>query len=109
MRLFDLWRWRQFWGRDWRGKTRTVREWLTGDVIPYLSITTAPSCPLHCACCPWETFARVCKERNIGMMSMKTFSAILEHTPPWVMLDFAGFSESTLNPLMPDMALLAHH
>lgn len=108
MRVFDLWRWRQFQTRDWRGKICSVVERLTGYRLPTISVSIMPSCPLHCKCCPWETYQAACASQ--GMMDalcLEDFKAILWHIPKYVLIEFCGASESLMSSETPDMILWA--
>jgi len=108
MRSLNAWKWRQFWGRDARGKLRNVYEWLTSTRLPYVSFTLDPACPLRCNCCPWQSFSEAGKQLRMSRMSLDDFKHILSNIPRWVLIDFSGFGESATNPAMPDMLLWAY-
>ena len=81
-----------------------------------LEITTRIGCPLACTFCPQETLVSAhssntspgSPDRQTRMMSIDVFQKIVDSLPPYVRIDFSGFSEPFSNPNCGEFLLYAN-
>ena len=99
---------RQFLRRDTRGKIRTIREWINGSFDGTLTFTTHGPCPVKCNCCPWEVYRKATSQFQSQMLSFNDFQRMLLRVPKSVVINFGGFTEAAINPMMPLMAQYAY-
>lgn len=70
-----------------------------------IEITAVGICRNMCCYCPQPLLAKRYKEDKL--MSLETFKTCIDKVPKHLTIDFAGFAEPFLNPLLPDMAVHA--
>lgn len=68
-----------------------------------MEITTRVKCPLACTFCPQHNLIKAYRDAANTVMTLETFSTILNKLPPHVRIDFSGMVEPWSNPLATKM------
>lgn len=65
--------------------------------MPTLEITTVVRCPVMCSFCPQDKLQEAYDSSSSRVMQLEDFRTIISKLPPYVRIDFSGFSEPWSN------------